>query len=411
MTGAASAATGGSFFQNVYQTVISYLRTDESVASVAREWLVPIVPEGDQRVREGYGEWVVFDRSGPLDKSRFERIWPFLAERPVRGDLSERVKSVDPDIETCFVPRTLYELVFVVECIAEDRGRGRCCFLLDAATQDNLNSVRLYGKESPFLTEDFRQKVEAHKRESGCWHLAYFQDGGDPRLPEICEVAWRLNNLIAGQFPLHPAGMTFNEIKAMAEVKIEYLKQYYLSQQDPATQVKELLLIHTPGPATSFGVDQCNVGGRNLKPMAINDDRVAEIFRRAIAHESSVSKAVLLYRGAVFEKDVSKYQNFSDRIALFYGTGLLAGFLFDMKACAYARAWEKTNAYILTVPEHELANAPFHIPLVPAVCQFYGHGDRSQARSRICKEGAYAGTKADFLAFFQKCMDRAIFLK
>src|ERR1700691_3191088 len=101
-------------------------------------------------VTMGHGEYVVFyelpnGEKRELSRDAFEQVYKIfnqfsLAAIMKSGSgkeaeeyanryerIKKNVKEIDPTLEVAFVPRTLYELIFIRECISEDLKHNDIC--------------------------------------------------------------------------------------------------------------------------------------------------------------------------------------------------------------------------------------------------------------------------------------------
>lgn len=365
---------------------------------------VPAV-EIDTRVKNGHGEFVIFSKSGKIvDAEEYAKAYKIVNQFSLptvltthasydtateifntRADSIEKaLHALDSDLSVIFIPRTLYELVFIHACIEEDITAGGICSFLDPKDQKIIQ-----GPEATWLkiTEEERQKFVAkfqlEQRERKCWHLCYFDDAGDPMHPKVIEVAYRLNQLIVNKIA-NPQEFTFSNVTAFLNTEIGFLEDYYRKCTIIQGTDKEIASCTTPGPTTHFGYESTRC---SIKPMGIRNKNDADMLRKAVAMECSdlALKNIFLFRGGNFKQDKPYLRGDKQKpYSLSFGTSLFAGVVYDGGATAFPYMRNDDNdAFALVVPIKELKNSPFYVPLSSTICQLFGDGEIFHCRSNI----------------------------
>ncbi|MBS0655633.1 MAG: hypothetical protein JSR46_07645 [Verrucomicrobia bacterium] len=393
------------------------------------------------QVQTGQGEYIVFHNLPNSDKKEvsretYEQVYRVLNEyapaaivnRNIDTAMSEctkryeiitsKVKEIDPTLAVVFIPRTLYELIFIRKCIREDVKKQKIC---EELAPRKRTTLELEGEHVP---------------SKKCWHLCYFDDVGDNNNLGVREVAYRLNRTINKALCPKPGGFTHQELAQYAEREIEFLKDHHkngLATMETPTQDIRSIIDHAPmpGPTINFGGEYTK---SPITPMGIRNDTDAELIRNAIAIDCSKAAqgAFFLYRGANFENDAPCLNiDLNIPYSLSYGSSLFAGCLYDGGATAFRYMRNEQNAYAIPVPFDQLHTSPFYIPHTNTIVQIFGEGECFHARTKVWKEahlqsikgikGIINGdqrdhlrsdfTKEGLIAEFQRYKDMALHLK
>ena len=363
------------------------------------------------KITMGQGEYVVFHKlpSGEkkqLSPETFEQVYKILIQyspsalmnsdsEKASEDCTNRyelikakLKEIDPTLEAVFVPRTLYELIFIRKCIQEDLKHKDICPQLDPFSH-KITLQTFKGDEDKyqeFLKEDAHEKAQRK-----CWHLCYFTDAGDNDHSGVKDVAYRLNKVMLKAFDPSSEGFTYQEFSVFAEKEIEFLKAHYkkgletIEKLRKGEKVEDISSCSTPGPTTNFGFESTR---GSIKPMGIRNETDAQIIKDAIALDCSkvAQKSFFLYRGADFQKDSTSCWSDKDKpYSLSYGTSLFAGCLYDGGATAFHYMRNGQNAYAVPVPFDQLNDSPFYVPTSHTVAQLFGDGEIFHARTKAWK--------------------------
>lgn len=373
------------------------------------------------KITKGQGEYIIFHQlpngqKQQLSKETFEQVYKILNQHaPLtliqsgsdnaaeecanRYELIKaKIKEIDSTLELVFIPRTLYELIFIEKCIREDlRDKKICPFLLPLL---DAKFLEVTTKEYESYLNDKKTK----QIEKKCWHLCHFMDAGDNEHLHVKNVAYRLNKAMIKAFNPTPEGFTHQELSTLAEKEIEFLKMHYkkcneeLERERKGEGVKSIANCNTPGPTTNFGFESYR---GSIKPMGIRHEKDAQIIRNAIALECSqlAHHSLFLYRGGHFQKD-SAYcltdRNIPYSVSL--GTSLFAGCVHDGGATAFHFMRDKeiylkifkqdkeNEAYAIPIPFDQVKNSVFYIPPKNTVAQLFGDGEIFHARTKAWKD-------------------------
>lgn len=397
---------------------------------------VEIVPG---KITSGQGEYIVF-RQMPngekesLSQESYEQIYSLLIQyspaaiinrSPEKAAeecekryeiLKAQLKTVDPHLELTFIPRTLYELIFLRKCIKEDLKTKQVCSYSDPSIQQ----IDLDFFENDLTQyEAYLKKRKAKQKEKKCWHLCFFTDAGDNHHVGVKNVAYRLNQTILKKLSPTQEGFTYQELVAHTDREIKFLRDYLKSPKEIKGRT---------GPAINFGNERAE------HFMGISSDQDEQMIRDAVKLECSkiAQKAFLLYRGADFDKDfVSCWDNANKPYSISYGSSLFAGNIFDPGATAFYFMRKQKNAYAIPVPFEKLHQSPFYIPPTHTIPQLFGKGEIFHGRTKVWKDhdskdiggmnlGGHGNqrehlssslSKEDFIAQFQEAKNQAIQLK
>lgn len=359
------------------------------------------------KISMGQGEYIVFHKlatgeKSPLKPEIFEKVYKVLLQYSPTALANEcanryellkaKLKEIDPTLEAVFVPRTLYELVFIRKCIQEDLKQHKICSELDPGLHEN-NLLWMFDNDVTKYQE-YLEKRQAYRVKRKCWHLCHFTDAdaGNNQHAGVKEVAYRLNKVMLKAFDPASEGFTHKELSALAEKEIEFLKAHYKNDLETTEKlqkgekVEPIRSLNTPGPTTNFGASESR---GFIKPMGIRNETDAQIIRDAIALECSkiAQHSLFLYRGADFQKDAASSWKDKDKpYSLSYGSSLFAGCLFDGGATAFHYMRNGQNAYAIPVPFDQLNDSPFFVPTTHTVAQLFGDGEIFHARTKVWKD-------------------------
>lgn len=364
------------------------------------------------KITMGQGEYVVFHKSPtgekqPFSRETFEQVYQVLlqhspvalansgsekaAEDCANRDtlIKAKLKEIDPTLEAVFVPRTLYELIFIRKCIQEDLKHKKICSSLTPSSHE-MNLEFFDGDQEKYT--DYLKNKEIRQKERKCWHLCYFTDTGNNKHAGVKDVAYRLNKIMLKAFDPSSEGFTHQEFSAFAEKEIEFLKAHYKKGQDEMERLQKGEIIDsiascsTPGPTTNFGYELTR---GSIKPMGIRNGTDAQIIRDAIALDCSkiAQHSLFLYRGADFPKDsTSCWRDENKPYSLSYGSSLFAGCIYDGGATAFHYMRNEQNAYAVPVAFNQLNESPFFVPTTHTVAQLFGDGEIFHARTKAWKD-------------------------
>lgn len=353
-----------------------------SISGLINEYLNNVE---DNSVSDGYGEFLVFNQTGKyIDQDVYNAVYPILnqfAAQNLKTPLQDRPKTIrekiykiDPDLDICFIPRTLYELCLMCLAIKEE--------LTHAFVND-------YGK----LPMCVRQKEETEDPSWGepkCWHGFKCKDG-----EQVCEtdrcilnIAYELNEILIKKIKPTGKGLTRSTIAELASKEIEFLQENYKEFGNGKCEpLKGSIssIFSLPNPEIDYGVD-----------CYLIDDSAAALLLTVIDIECSekAKHSMILYRGGPFERDTTCRRlitsDSSKQIpaSVSFGTGVFAGTPYDADASA-AKHWftiknnRYRDAYLLMLPIGHQCNEYFYIPKNNTLRQMFGYTDTFHARTKI----------------------------
>ena len=338
--------------------------------------------EKDPLIFDGYGEFLVYNSGSrePISEESFDAAYTILEKyRPHFGAPSNRLSHIrnellwiDPHLEVSFIPRTLYELLYIREAIEEDMKSKTICDLPDRKTYEK------YKKQTEQGDNSLGRIVDQDK----CWHLCHFTDETHSiqETNRLRHLAYRLNNVAIKK--IHPSGpYTASEIRALTRAEVEYLKNH--RKTFDFKDMKSKLDI-SYGPTISFGCSKCQIlydrycGGFST---TISDDSDAKIIFEAIDIECSESAidSFVLYRGGELFKP-------REDTSISFGASLFAGSFLDPKACAFFYTSERRReGNTILVPTKDL-ESPFWVPISHPIQGILSRGDLFHPRTLLAKE-------------------------
>lgn len=253
------------------------------------------------KITMGQGEYVVFHKLLSREKKQlspetFEQVYKILTQYSPAAIMNSgtdnptekcakryellkaKVKEIDPSLEIVFIPRTLYELIFIRKCIKEDLKHKDICPQL-APSSHNISLKTFKGDQDKY--QEYLKEDAVEKARRKCWHLCYFTDAGDNEYAGVKDVAYRLNRVMVKAFDPSSEGFTHQEFSAFAEKEIEFLKAHYKKGAEEMKRRREekidsIRSYNTPGPTTNFGYELTR---GSIKPMGIRNETDAQIIR------------------------------------------------------------------------------------------------------------------------------------
>lgn len=391
------------------------------------------------KITVGQGEYVVFHTPAKeLDRGIFDLVYKIINQYSpsalINSESEEanehcvnryeliraKVQEIDSSLDIIFVPRTLYELIFIRKCIKEDVKHKSVCPRL-SPFRHTINSKVFAGNAEiyqKFLEQDHLDRVQRK-----CWHLSYFVDAGDNHDAGVKDVAYRLNQLIVKMFSRsskdYTHGFTCSQFIEYAEREIEFLKAHYRKGCEEMEKLRNNEKIHsigncvTPGPTTNFGYESSR---GSASPMGIRNDTDAQIIRAAISLDCSeiARHSFILYRGAIFERDLLYYGiPEGASYSLSYGTSLFAGCVYDGGATAFYHMRKNLDGYVIPIPFAQSSGSLFNIPPNNTITQLFGEGENFRVKTKSWKDiqKINIDKRDELIAKFQDYKNQAIQLK
>lgn len=362
-----------------------------------------------QSITLGQGEYVIYHEleNGdvqPISQELFQTLFPvLLAHAPLalveKGQPVERrdallntaLKAHDVTLRAVFIPRTLYELIFIRKCIQEDVKAREICIGISyprdhRLTQERFQEANLYNYKAYVEQRSFADRRLAPKRER-CWHVCKFDDvlPQNDLTPGVVEVAYRMNRLITKRlrsFPLKE-GLTYQEILQLSEKEIKFLQQH--SKNTALADSLKNTLFYETGPSKGPAISFAELDPIGREHMAISTEKEINLINQAIALECSpiAKHHLFLWRGASLERDLPyRVESPQKGHSLSYGTSLFAGCLFDIGATAFY-FMRSRRSFAIPVPYGEVEASPFYVPLAHSLTQLYSEGERFHPRTKV----------------------------
>lgn len=367
--------------------VTDFVRAEDKVSDLAARCTPAAVTEGItiEKIKEtlrpetvitgGYGEYILTRAPGStyqeIDQKTYEvcyRALIQLKEQSLCNEkrLSERevIAQIDPTLRLTFVPRALYEMYYMEQCVKE-------CLAKDRQWISNVYQIADEGK------------IPAEATNS--WHELYFGHHGDDYHPNVIKMAYRLNEVISSELKPDGAGnLTYGEITAIARKKLEFLHQMNKdSQSGISVKVKELAM-SSPLLGSLYVTQPYGI----LYPLGIDNEANRELALNIIALEcSSIARdARILYRGGYLAEDSLVFEHRAKLLS--FGSGAWAGALRDPGACAFAHMLHTPkDAYAIVIPNEEVRTSIFSIPTTHPLCQCNGAGESFHGRAKAWTSG------------------------
>lgn len=307
-------------------------------------------------IGQGYGEYVgfrvnMFGNLIQLSKPEFEKVYAIFNKNSDYQSIKDEIATIDPNIRITFIPRSLYEVVFIRKMLKRNEK--------EFISQDVENSFCL-------------QMADCHKAVINHQSKTFFYRSDATNLAQIENLAYKINRTICKRIYPSSQGLTYPDLVDYLDNEIESVKEY----------CKKL----------GTGGHLCPVYNFQQKPyprsenpsLGIYTDIDAKLIKASLKLEcSSVAhNAFLLYRGGNYLYDFIEKDGYAHSLS--YGTGLFAGSLYDIAATPFYYAHKKGNhCYVLIVPFEKNETSPFYIPKGNAIMQLFMEGAHFHARSKL----------------------------
>jgi len=352
-------------------------------------------------VEGGYGEYVVYYKNSPgrnveqiIFALAYWRINQFAADLSLDSKVrTERLRDhlFGMGLDIAFIPRTLYELIFICASIEEEMSQKSICALPEQ------------GAQVMFERHPFRG---AKEKLAHCWHIAcmhpveimnpaeedsnieLYSQPTKPSLnnshPMVQQLAYRMNTLLIET--LKPTGnFTGRQIAECVETQLKYLLKHH--ETFPSTYDRDFLeKKNRIGASLNFGLEKecgdyyyCFRMGVTESDLDLVADSVA-LECQTVAQNAFILYRVDTHRGSGEGHLQERYLFGSEP----FGTSLFAGALASTGSTVFHHSKEKklcTRAII--IPYAEYASSPFHIPKTNAICQLSGMGPFYGARTKV----------------------------
>ncbi len=335
-------------------------------------------------ITDGYGEFLVYQRteeSGrrPIPKELYDVVYETIRQSPPVGSFQSRssyirgeLQKINPGLAVVFLPRTLYDLIYVKASIDEEVHKKSICSLQYDGVIEGLR------KDKP---------GELLQIAKDCWHVCKFTDksgpGDDEDLLRI--LSFRLNELALKEIPVVQF-LTGSQIIDCTERTLAFFKSHQETFPDRYYAGAFNAHCGARGGAINFGLTR-SMGCRTIcYSMGIGNENDAQIVRNAIALECSkaAQNALILYRA----EENNKRGELPDttQASLSYGTSLFAGAFFDGTACVFHYTIDKArDTYAVVVPLAD-SSSPFFIPRSHPIMQLFSVGEYFHSRSVLSSE-------------------------
>ncbi len=305
-------------------------------------------------IQQGYGEYVAyrlntFNNLVHLSRSEFEKVYAIFNKNLGYACMKEDIAKIDSDIQIAFIPRSLYEVVFIRKMLSRNEK--------EFISQNEENSFCLHMANCHKAVENHQSKNSFYK--------------SDPiDLKEIKDLAYKINKTICKRIYPFNQGLTYPNHIVYLEREITSIKEHY----------QKLGRLRYLCPVYNFQ-EQPNPLHPHLGNFTDSD---AQLIKDCVKLECSTLShdAFLLYRGGDYSKDFIEKGGYPHSLS--YGTGLFAGGLYDMGATPFYYTRKSGNhCYVIVVPFKREETSPFYIPKDNAIMQLFMEREHFHARSKL----------------------------
>jgi len=249
-----------------------------------------------------------------------------------------------------FIPRTLYELMYIRLTIEEDIYHNDTCSFSQC-----------------YNFKYDQNEINKKRKERGCWHgPPIFEIKNENTLNDYIV---RFHNIITDRLT---ENITYEDIIIETQININFLKNIYKN-----INVDKNLKI----PSVTFS-GTCYGGA--FETLAIINDMHENIILNIIKLECNTSaNSIILYRGGNYKLDNISNEMKEINRSLSYGLGLFSGAIYDPGACPFNFIRKDENdgyCIILNNDEH-----PFFIPCLNIIESLHGKGEIFHPRTLLPK--------------------------
>lgn len=353
---------------------------------------------GQDLITMGQGEYIVFHegKERKLSQKTHEKVYQvlngYLPSNMIKNGFGENeymnrhsliqheIEKIDPTLKIAFIPKTLYELIYIRKAISEDMLNECLC--------------PMHTLDQGEMTNEDLKNIGYMPKSRKCWHAS--SSGRSYQEKRIEEIAFHLNNVAIKTLSPSSNGFTLDELISFTEKEIEYLKNHRKQYEAKLDEIEKKhgglplyfngIDLHSifsnaiPGLTTNFGWDYARC---QIKPMGIRDEHDAQIIKNSVVLDCSkvALRCFLLYRGTKSDLEMENI----DWHNLSYGSSLFAGAVYDGGATAF-HFMRDANGYVLPVPFEELDNPLFHIPTTNTIAQLLSQGELFHIRTKVPKD-------------------------
>lgn len=379
-------------------------------------------------ISNGQGEFLVF-RQNPCGKLEtltyevFSSVYEILNRYSVTSIASklphqaekrdllikQQIKQIDPELHVAFIPKTLYELLFIKELIEEDAQSAEFFYrkfdfrnpnapLLDPldkkfaeweSLSDTVNAIKFLGVKERLLPESANY------------------------CPHVTLLAYKINAIAVNTLVPSPLGFSFSDIMWHTDTLFKYFEWHYkmglagdlgdVQERDIKLDTPEdnffQTLLATFARSESVEDKRQSCLSRLLKMfetpspvhlcrkscLAINSEEQTTIIKKVIMLECSplARTHIIIYRGGSLEED-TVMRSSGEIHSLSFGSGLFSGAVLDPTAAAWTfiRPVSK-DGYAIPIPIDQLDKSPFHLPPTNTVVQLVSGGEMFHPRTKI----------------------------
>ncbi len=369
------------------------------------------------RAHQGYGEWIVRKRGGelgwePVDEKTYQKAISYLEEQRShltrRSALLNTIKQIDPKLTITFIPKVLYEMLFIQMGLEDDlykiKGhpvyqthREKIFEYLELSQQANRKD------EDQDKFSELEKELNATVKPALSSLFSTYQHGSwfDPLMRRRKEQRYCLTEFPPLMYLAHRANTIFCDLLEDCESVLSYTTLAHLFEKT-LHFYRELSNPKSLAFRSSFFARSTENSHTCLKQFCATEDseepftkalavteQAAALLRRVFHLEAGYSKpnSVILYRGADIAED-SPLQTDPDTnqelcYSLSYGTSCFAGALRDPGACAWYYMRRRPISYALVLnPQDPSVRDVFEIPHEHPFFQLPGNGETFHARSR-----------------------------
>lgn len=379
-------------------------------------------------IQDGYGEFIVYHKKGKeISKELYlkaNKILQLFRNVPNRvPKIQKKLRELDKDLKIRFVPRTIYEMIYVRNCIEEEMSQKKT--FQNSNVRDKNQLEFFSGKKIENQTKE-QKETDRRLKESWNW-VSYNQDTSDyqkllqEKKKAGLQLSYKMNNFLSKTHP-KKGFYSGKEIKKMTEDNIQWFQEHY---ENEIVYSSEFQIQNCHQPSVLFTKPKKKLLQLKYYKESFSEalseytnrdrwkivDQAAEetlglpykesysILSNAVGLECSTvaQNATLVYRAGNFEMDhhlnpvaTSEREAFESK-SLSYATGLFPGYITDVTACAlyYGVNREYTggqgrDVFITIIPHSEKHNSVIHTPEEEStMTQFSGCNDMWHARTRI----------------------------
>lgn len=378
------------------QTILSTPIPSKKNVSLSKKSIFP--QEGI--LKNGFGEYLIYrvtadGRKQAISPGDYQVVFKIIENaRVLKGDdfpedrhayLKAAIQAqLGPEVQIGFIPRSLYELIYLQECVQEIlKNKETLCIDDSNELWKNLDSEEKITEIDKSLTKYFWQQCRFE--DTDYINQCFSESECDHRERYVQLVSEKLNKVALEKFNLESGdreGFSYFEIRNATKTVVEFFKNL----RDESSVNNKIVKQVKPRDNIAYAM-ACKT---TADPIGIANTRDIQLIKDAVKLECSQAAVnhLIFYRGGKYSSDALEKSFLSDNLlqnSLSYGT-LFGGILYDRGACAYRYMRDFSNdsfAYPVSLKKLLEGTPPFTMPMVHPLITMMSSGEYFHGRTVV----------------------------